>query len=415
MTENFLRAHDLPVPAPYRAAAVVTGLVVFVCCATATWLPWFVEDAGLFAGPAGFVDRGGMLGLGAVVGALLAPAPALALRWPAFGIAVALLPVVATGLDPSSAPLHFAVVAALCGVAVSASWRRPLASLAALGTACLVVGGWLLSGVDMAAPFAATIYLDQTPRRVQTGVVYLVALAVVLAFSLWFRTVALHERQRRRLAAREGEVADQAAVVAERARLARDLHDVVAHHVSLIAVRAETAPYTEPELGEAGQRVLAEVAGEARLALDELRGVLGILGRAGEAERSPQPTLADVEALVERTRRSGQEVRLVGDVGSPVGAAAGYAAYRVVQESLTNARKHAPDAEVEVAVEATPRLLEVRVSNAVDHPPTHLDGGRGLAGMRERAEALGGRLRIHAAGSRFEVVAVVPTGDPDAA
>lgn len=413
MTPSLLRPHDRPVPAAYWVGATVTALVVFTCYATARWLPWYVEDAGLLRGPAGFVDQTGMVVLGVTIGVLVAPATFLALRWPAFAIALALLPLASTLLDPSSAPLHFGVVAGLCGVAVTAAWRRPVASVVAGGVAAVVVVGWLVSGVDMAAPFAATIYLDQTPRKLQTAAVYLVALAVVMAFSLWLRSSVTRELDRRRLAAREGEVADHAAVLAERARLARDLHDVVAHHVSLIAVRAETAPYTEPELGDAGRRVLADVATDARLALDELRGVLGILGRAGEAERSPQPTLADVAALVERTRRSGQDVRLVGDVQAAVGAGAGYAAYRVVQEALTNARRHAPGAAVEVAVETTSQLVEVRVSNPVAEAPTGLGAGRGLVGMRERVEALGGRLRIRAAGPRFEVEATLPARGAD--
>ncbi len=404
-----LGRHDRPVPASYVVATVVVVLVVLTCFAWSRWLPWFVTDAGIAVGPDGAVSSRGLLSLGLVAGVVVASGAVLAFRWPLFAIAVALLPVLPTVLDHRSAPLHFGVLAGLGAVAVTSSWRRPRTSIAAIATAEAVVLVWLTSGVSLAAPFGATIYLAYTDRS-QVAIVYTVALTLLLAFVLWFRSVATGEEERRALAARAGQVADQAAVVAERARLARDLHDVVAHHVSLIAVRAETAPYTEPGLDTGGRRVLAEIAADARLALDELRGVLGILGRADEAERAPQPTLADVRALVERAVTAGQDVRLEGDLGADVGAAAGYASYRVVQEALTNARKHAAGAPVTVVVEATAMLVDVRVVNVVREDAPQTPPGRGLAGMRERVEALDGRLRITREAGRFEVAATLPTG-----
>ncbi|GAA1504216.1 sensor histidine kinase [Nocardioides humi] len=409
MPNDLLTPHDRPVPASYRVAAITASLVVFVCFATAAWYPWFVEQMSWSVGPSDVVA--GFLVLILVV--LMPSAPWLAFRWPAFAIAVACLPLVPTVLSPWTAPLHFGVLATLGAVALTTSWRRPRIAVGAIALAMLVVLVWVVTGGDMEAPFGSHIDLEYGGGPLSVAIAYGIGFGLLLAFVLWFRSTAMREEHRVRLVAHESAVSEQGAVVAERARLARDLHDVVAHHVSLIAVRAETAPYTEPDLEPAGRRVLAEVAAEARLALDELRGVLGILGRAGDAERAPQPTLADVAALVERTRRSGQEVRLAGDVQAPVGAAAGYAAYRVVQEALTNARKHAPAAPVEVTVSTTPRLLEVAVANPVATPPTDLGGGRGLAGMRERVEALGGRLRVQAAGERFVVEATIPTGGPD--
>lgn len=407
MKRSLLKSHERPVPASYLVAAVTASLVVFVCFATAHWFPWIVDQTAF-----GYVPPT-VLGIGPslVFATLMTPACWVAFRWPAFAIAIACLPLGLTLLSPDTAPLHFGVLANLGAVALTGSWRRPVVAVVSVALAVVVVGGWLVAGVDMEAPFGSHIDLSYGAGE-SVGVVYVVAFGLLLAFALWLRSVAMREEQRVRLVAHEGAVTAQGAVVAERARLARDLHDVVAHHVSLIAVRAETAPYTEPDLEPAGRRVLAEVAAEARLALDELRGVLGILGRAGEAERAPQPNLADVAALVERTRRSGQEVRLTGDVQAPVGAAAGYAAYRVVQEGLTNARKHAPTAPVDVEVAATTQLLEVRVANPVAGPAAELGSGRGLVGMRERVEALGGRLRVQAAGERFEVTATIPTGGP---
>lgn len=408
MKRSLLKSHERPVPASYLVAAVTASLVVFVCFATAHWFPWIVDQTAF-----GYVPPT-VLGIGPslVFATLMTPACWVAFRWPAFAIAIACLPLGLTLLSPDTAPLHFGVLANLGAVALTGSWRRPIVTVVATATAMVVVISWLVTGTLMEAPFGATIDLAYGGSSVVLGVLYGIAFGLLLAFALWLRSVAMREEQRVRLVAHEGAVTAQGAVVAERARLARDLHDVVAHHVSLIAVRAETAPYTEPDLEPAGRRVLAEVAAEARLALDELRGVLGILGRAGDAERAPQPNLADVAALVERTRRSGQEVRLTGDVQAPVGAAAGYAAYRVVQEGLTNARKHAPTAPVDVEVAATTQLLEVRVANPVAGPAAELGSGRGLVGMRERVEALGGRLRVQAAGERFEVTATIPAGGP---
>lgn len=406
MKPALLEPHDRPVPASYLLAGVTASLFVFVCFATAQWFPWFVQQTSVaYVVPTLFG-----IGPGLVIATPMAVACWVAFRWPAFALAIAGLPLAATLLSPSTAPLHFGVLANLGAVALTCSWRRPVMSVVSVTLALLVVGVWVVTGIDMEAPFASHIDLAYGAGAAGVGIVYGIAFLLLLGFVLWLRSTALREEQRVRLVAREGAVAAQGAVVAERARLARDLHDVVAHHVSLIAVRAETAPYTEPDLEPAGRRVLAEVAAEARLALDELRGVLGILGRAGEAERAPQPTLADVAALVERTRRSGQEVRLSGDVRAPVGAAPGYAAYRVVQEALTNARKHAPGAPVDVEVTTTSHLLEVRVANPVALPGAELGTGRGLIGMRERVEALGGRLRVQAAGDRFEVAATIPTG-----
>ncbi|MCL2796428.1 MAG: histidine kinase, partial [Microbacteriaceae bacterium] len=265
---------------------------------------------------------------------------------------------------------------------------------------------WVESRQRLAAPFDADVQILDHGQAAQLGTVYTVVFLLVLGGALLLRRSALREEERRALQARAGEVEGQAAVVAERARLARDLHDVVAHHVSLIAVRAETAPYTDPEIGEVGRRVLGDIAADARMALDELRGVLGILGRAGDAERAPQPTWSDISALVERSRAAGVDVRLQGETSAQVSVGAGYAAYRLVQEALTNARRHAPGEQVEVELAATGRLLSVRVVNGGAAAANI--GGHGLVGMRERVEALGGRFRAGRENGSFVVEATLP-------
>ena len=223
----------------------------------------------------------------------------------------------------------------------------------------------------------------------------------------------------RALSKREAVVKKVGTAQAERARLARDLHDVVAHHVSLIAVRAETAPYTEPDLPEAHRPVLQEIAGDARRALDELRGVLGVLQRSEDRpELAPQPTLQDLPELVDRACRAGDRVAAYGVDGAwIVPDTVGYVAYRVVQEALTNARRHAPRAPVEVWVERDGDELVVTVANqappdarAWPHTSEASEGdGLGLSGMTERVEALGGILVAgpDAAGG-FRVTARLP-------
>ena len=189
------------------------------------------------------------------------------------------------------------------------------------------------------------------------------------------------------------------ALLEERTRIAREMHDVVAHHMSLIAVQAETAPYRLDELSESVKNEFAALSATAREALNDVRRLLGVLRSEGPAERAPQPKLADVATLVEASRRAGISVDLSmptnGDVA--VSHAVGLCAYRIVQEALANAGRHAPGAWVQVAIERDPEVLRLDIVNG---PPTtagaaRLDGGRpghGIAGMRERVALLGGLL-----------------------
>ncbi|MEE1756919.1 sensor histidine kinase [Streptomyces sp. SP18CS02] len=182
----------------------------------------------------------------------------------------------------------------------------------------------------------------------------------------------------------------------ERAAIARELHDVVAHSVSVIAVQAESATYTTPDLSPQARDALQQIAGTARSSMTELRRLLGVL-RAGSGERAataPQPTLADLDELLEQHRAVGgrAELRVRGE---RVGLAAGLelSAYRIVQEALTNARRHAPGAHTVVEVGYRADLLSLRIVDDGPGPPPARTGGHGLAGMRERAALLGGRVR----------------------
>jgi signal transduction histidine kinase len=412
MDDTSMRA-DLRVPPSYWLAAGLGSAAILISYATASWVPWFAPQ--MYDYGAGLAMRGpGLLLAGStVLGFAFLGVPWIAVRWPAVAIGLALLPVAVTLLDPSSLGVHFGVFVCLCSVVLTAGWRSPRGSIAAAAAAAAFVIGWLFSGAGMAAPFRSAISLDETSggKRVVIGLLYLIALGLVGLVAWRMRVGALRELEHRRLSERAGAVEEQAAVVAERSRLARDLHDVVAHHVSLIAVRAETAPYTHPNLDQDSRTVLTDIAADARLALDELRGVLGILGRAGEdANRAPQPAWPDIAALVERTRSTGTVVMLQGDPPetASVSPSVGYAAYRVVQEALTNARKHAGGRPVRVNLVSTGQLVVARISTPLRGDEVAMGSGHGLAGMRERVEALGGRLQAGPVGDDFVVEATLP-------
>jgi signal transduction histidine kinase len=203
-------------------------------------------------------------------------------------------------------------------------------------------------------------------------------------------------------------------VMEERARIARELHDIVAHHLSVIAVESEVARRTSPELSAAAGGRLEAIAATAREALTETRRLLGVLREdtGGEADRAPQPGLGDLNELVDRARATGTHIRLIrqGEVVR-LPLSVDLAAYRIVQEALTNARRHAPGADVDVEVSYRDQALHLRVR---DNGPGPLDGepvaGHGIMGMRERATLAGGTFSSGPAdGGGFEVDVTLPT------
>ncbi|MFI6450232.1 sensor histidine kinase [Streptosporangium amethystogenes] len=183
------------------------------------------------------------------------------------------------------------------------------------------------------------------------------------------------------------------AAMAERARIAREMHDIVAHSISRIAVEAETAPYTVKDLSDPAREGFEQIATTARETLVEMRRLLGVLRTDGGAGgTSPQPGLARVPDLLEEHRKAGGTVDLdiIGDA-VPLPAAVDLSAYRILQEALTNARSHAPDANVRIELAYLQDTLAIRVSD--DGPgPAPNAGGHGLIGMRERVVMLGGWL-----------------------
>jgi signal transduction histidine kinase len=197
----------------------------------------------------------------------------------------------------------------------------------------------------------------------------------------------------------------------ERARIARELHDVVAHHISMIAVQAETARLTTPGMPTAGAQRLSEIGDTARAGLTEMRRLLGVLRedpQAEAADRHPQPGLEQLSRLVDEARESsGCGCRLIIS-GPPatIDPGVSLAAYRIAQEALTNARRHAPGAAVDVEVRYGDGELRLLIRDNGPGPAPAapgpgpglgLTGGHGLTGMRERAAAVGGELRAGAA------------------
>lgn len=195
--------------------------------------------------------------------------------------------------------------------------------------------------------------------------------------------------------------------VEERTRVARELHDVVAHHMSMVAVRAETAPFRLSGLSDEVRNEFAEISQAARESLNEIRSLLSVL-RSEEAPRMPQPGLEQIEDLVASTRDAGVEVSLtVQGEPRPLRESVEVSAYRILQEALSNATRHAPGEEVEVWVEYGDTALELMVANPCPAPPS--PPGHGLTGMAERATAVGGSVSARRrADGRFVVEASLP-------
>jgi signal transduction histidine kinase len=262
--------------------------------------------------------------------------------------------------------------------------------------------GWLVL-LAMGPTFLFPLVYPGHDSYALQAFVGVLATGVVIGWGLFVRVrrelvASLHERARRLES--EQRLRLEQARDAERRRIAREMHDVLAHRVSLLSVHAgalEFRPDAPPE-------EIAEAAGviraSARAALQELREVIGVLREGEDGAEPPQPTLADVPALVEESQAAGMRVDCRIDVERDVPDALGRTIYRVVQEGLTNARKHAPNAAVTVSVIVDDRrvVVEVVSRRAVGVPaavpePGLPGAGTGLIGLAERVELAGGSLR----------------------
>ncbi|MGW7824040.1 sensor histidine kinase [Streptomyces puniciscabiei] len=224
---------------------------------------------------------------------------------------------------------------------------------------------------------------------------------------------AIRERAERAERTREEEARRR--VAEERLRIARDLHDVVAHHIALVNVQAGVAAHVMDKRPDQAKEALAHVREASRSALDELRATVGLLRQSGdpEAPTEPAPGLSRLDELAGTFRSAGLPVEVArADQGTELPAAVDLAAYRIVQEALTNVQKHAgPEARAEVSVVRVGTDIEVTVldngAGAAGRPGA--GGGHGLLGMRERVTALGGTLTTGPRyGGGFRVHAILP-------
>jgi signal transduction histidine kinase len=220
---------------------------------------------------------------------------------------------------------------------------------------------------------------------------------------------AIEERARRAEQSRDEEARRR--VAEERLRIARELHDVVAHHIAMINVQAGVAAHVLRTQPDAADTALAHVRSAARTVLDEISTLLGVLRHPDDAEDSePTRGLARLGGLLDSLAAAGLTVehRQQGDARE-LPAAVDLAAYRIVQESLTNAQKHGAGGTAHLSLAFTPAGVGITVWN--DAPPVngHANGsGHGLVGMRERAAAVGGTLRTDRDDGRFLVEAHLP-------
>ncbi|MEU4242633.1 histidine kinase [Actinoplanes sp. NPDC026619] len=209
------------------------------------------------------------------------------------------------------------------------------------------------------------------------------------------RQLLAEAHERAALAERTREEEAHRRVRAERIRIARDLHDVVAHHITLVNAQAGVAHHLMRSHPEQAVAALAGIRDTSRAALDELRATVGLLRQDDDPppSRQPTPTFADLDDLVDGFRRSGFAVE-VTTTGSarPLAGAADVAAYRIVQEALTNASKHGTDRHAEVRVEWTGNELTIAVANPARPGHAGPGTGHGLIGMHERAESADGSV-----------------------
>jgi signal transduction histidine kinase len=365
-----------------RELAVVGGLTLIA-----------VIEASRFQTYAGALPRST-----AIVLSLLALVPlVIARKWPSFAAAGAMLLTV-TILRTENPPLTVASFCIALFLLVQLVIRRGLVFAAPLLLPFFVVAVVRIHGPHNALGSTAPLLFS------------LAALAVGESLRRRGQAVAALDETQEAMT----ESTRARTVMEERARIARELHDIVAHHLSVIAVESEAARLTSPELPPDAGDHLESIAATAREALTETRRLLGVLREDArdEPDRAPQPGLAQLDDLIDKAETTGSHIRFIreGKVAR-LPLSTDLAAYRIVQEALTNARRHAPGADVEVELAYRGDALHLRVR---DHGRGTVDDerveGHGLMGMRERAALAGGTFSAGPAdGGGFEVKVMLPS------
>jgi signal transduction histidine kinase len=344
---------------------------------------------------------------------LTAPAASLRPQIVDAGVALALT-TWALALNPGArAPVLVAMTAAIAWVRTA-----PLAvlSVEVAGVVALPKQLDLPQGVAfLIAAYAATLYSD---RRVVVALLLVTSAAWLLAFGgevkipsglapllllapVWLAGSGMRRREHRaELSTERAERLErerEAALRAERTRIARELHDLVTHSVSVMVLQTGAARQIMSKDEQRSRAMLESVEASGRSALEELRRLLGLLSDGdGDAPRAPQPDLTEISSLVEQVRQAGVDVQLrVEGQAREVTGGVSTTAYRIVQEALTNVLKHARGASARVVIRWADAALELEILD--DGPPPTVAGGtpgsgRGLGGMRERAAMYGGTL-----------------------
>ncbi|MCC6830423.1 MAG: histidine kinase [Thermoleophilia bacterium] len=316
-------------------------------------------------------------------------------RWPvpvALGIALTGL-VSMSGTGPAMLAL------------VSVATRRRWGEVLSVGVVAIVAGHLyvLLVPEQDGDPFWLTLFV---------GVVFTAALSGWGMYIGSRRELLWQLRDRAERAEAEQALRADRSRANERARIAREMHDVLAHRISQIAMHAGALAFREDLPAHELRRGAADIQQRANAALTDLRGVLGVLRDpdTGGAVDRPQPTFADVPVLVEECRAAGMAVDYAAEVAGAVPEALGRTAYRIVQEGLTNAGKHAPGAEVRVRLDGDPdRGLDVTVSNPLGFGASGTPGaGLGLVGLAERAQLSGGTLETRRVDGTFALHGWLP-------
>jgi signal transduction histidine kinase len=329
--------------------------------------------------------------LAALVGGVVTGSVAVRRRWPAavgFGVQGTLAVAIAVGFE---LPAGFLTIAWFCALYALTVWTSNRVFVAAL--AFVVV---------------SDLWHEVIELRAGSGVPFTIGAVAVM---ILVRFVLGDRDKRVRFAERERDLVAREAVVEERARIARELHDAIAHDVSLIVVQAGAERLALNGAAGSTTDVLQTIERTGRGALTEMRRLVGMLRSSDGESLAPQPSLADLPRLVSQVREAGLpvELKVEGERRElPLGIE--LSAYRIVQEALTNALKHAGDARATVRVSYSPDRLELEVADdGVGGPARVAGGGHGLAGMRERVALYGGRLEAGRSPERgFAVRVVLP-------
>jgi signal transduction histidine kinase len=312
------------------------------------------------------------------------------------------------------------------GAAVLGIWLRDAGTVAiAMMFALYSVGRYVTDDRWGYIPLGGALVFVTVSSLVDAVTVAEIGFGLFFTFVVWYIGRRLRIRgERAALLEREQAAEARRAVAEERTRIARELHDVVAHRVSLMTVQAGAAKTIAADDPEGASQAMQAVETAGRQALDELRHLLGVLRPEADGEAlGPQPGLAEVPRLVDQFRAAGLDVALTMDVALTIDGAqtdlparVDLSAYRIVQEALTNALKHAgPGARTEVRLHTGGRGVDIEVLDDGRGGTILTGSGHGIVGMRERALLLGGRLDASPRpGGGFHVVAHLPLGQEPA-